>query len=575
MIFTIPETFRYPIGAKKVPKSKYRTRRELEGWLESLIRLTPPSKRRRLAAKDEYAAGCLSVQKASLVVKDEPANETDCATYCSSSPEGSSVKFSDEDVALWSFVEATCNGRTRIAFFKRLIYEKDLNPRASLQWFENSRDLNVHYGVEVADAHEYELFFTSHSDTVPIEAVKRVVTVLSQAHFAERSASLLSREKSSCFMCYRKVDGSKIRRVRIESFQGYYSQSILVQACCDEAAEVLESRNDKLSRRLTKPRTQRVPKQKLLACLNSPGVKCSSMQSFNLPESDMDADEADGRVEDEGQNQPGEPARTEKKEIWDAFVGSMVEVLNDDVSRLCWRPAEVVCSRPLEVKVRYFTSKSNSAEVKEEWVLLRQLGGADKYGFRHSHRNCVRPYQLHNCDGSLFEDGELVDVRWCDRWWEGIAVHSWTNGFVAVHLLGPGSIKFVHKKFLRQSREWVRGQWEALNSQKPFANQAASMHLDPELKNLSEFPPRAIAGPDTLNNTRISPSLGYLQYLREIVLEALAREQSCDSEQAHGVDLVWVTRSLNKRGKSTAHARQKGACHQTWQQTITLQRRPL
>ncbi|CAI7900351.1 unnamed protein product, partial [Closterium sp. NIES-53] len=407
MIFTIPETFRYPIGAKKVPKSKYRTRRELEGWLESLIRLTPPSKRRRLTAKDEYEAGCLSVQNASLLIKDEPANETDCATYCSSSPEESSVK-------LWSFVEATCNGLTRIAFFKRLIYEKDLNPRASLQWFENPRDLKAHYGVEVADAHEHELFFTSNSDTVPIEAVKRVVTVLSQAHFAKRAANLISREKSSCFMCYRKVDGGKIRRVRIESFQGYYSQSILVQACCDEAAEVLESRNGKLSQRLTKPRTQRVPKHKLLACLNSPEVKCSSMQSFNLSDSDMDADEADGRVEDEGQNQPGELARTEK-EIWGGSVGSMVEVLNDDMSRLCWRPAEVVCSRPLDVKVRYFTPKSISGEVKEEWVLLRQLGGADKYGFRYSHRNCVRPYQLHDCNGALFEDGELVDVRWCDR----------------------------------------------------------------------------------------------------------------------------------------------------------------
>ncbi|CAI5978021.1 unnamed protein product [Closterium sp. NIES-65] len=110
------------------------------------------------------------------------------------------------------------------------------------------------------------------------------------------------------------------------------------------------------------------------------------MQSFNLSDSDMDADEADGRVEDEGQNQPGELAMTEKKEIWDASVGSMVEVLNDDVSRLCWRPAEVVFSRLLEVKVRYFTPRSISGEDKEVLEIsspdtLNQNGVSSTLGF--------------------------------------------------------------------------------------------------------------------------------------------------------------------------------------------------
>ncbi|KAF6137297.1 hypothetical protein GIB67_036334 [Kingdonia uniflora] len=442
------------------PNLKLKSRREVIGWLSSIVQVIAVSQQNIMLGYRAYKPLRDFSSRGSSQPVDETMDNDD--VFNATVP-----TFKDLDLRrsghyndfLWIGPSWTCRKRRRHyeSFFrngiaisvqdfvyvlaeknKRLVaYLEDLyedsrgNKRVLVQWFHKIDEVGL---VLPPNFNDREIFLSLSRQDLSAECIDGLAMVLNPQHF-EKYLNEATHSLWEPFLCHRLFDNGNITAFDITQIQGYWKQEILrymYTAKVGYADDDFETRSTKRSRRPKCKNLNRHMNEKI----QTPGLFLD--------------------------------------------VASHVEVLSQDSGiRGCWFRAVILKSNKDKVKVRYEDVKDVEDETKhlEEWVLASRVALPDELGLRLCGRTTLRPCPSSIKDKVLsgFVDvGTPVDAWWHDGWWEGIVVRSETENRVHIYFPGENRLSIFVCTDLRLSQDWVSNKWNRIEGRPDFVSSILS-----------------------------------------------------------------------------------------------------
>ncbi|CAM6064844.1 unnamed protein product [Sphagnum tenellum] len=602
MVYVVCDDFLPHTGLDKstTPAFKWRARREVVDWLQSLLFKTPqpPPLPPPPSCDPCRSSGTLAVEHE--VRKQVKGAKGDVmwvgnAWSCRKRLQHfHSFLRNGIKISVHNFVYVLTEEDRHIAYVEDMYEDKKMRKKLRVRWFHKTNELPCKIPPPAPLARE--VFFTSFPQVLSVECVDGLATVLSPEHF-EKCLSLLPAEAApQLHVCSRQLDNSDgLKPFSIHEVKGYWHQQILssvglglspVGECSppyelgsedlvDEEEDVERGNVIRRGRRTARVSRRRagstVPVQSgdaadLSTGVSSPATCSNSEGAVACGDLLHGCSPADPRPSSTGRggDKCEEGVSSIERHVF-FEVGDRVEMLCQDSGlRGCWFKGVVTRRVSRRLKIQYEELQNEDGEGNlEEWVSAWRLAGPDKLGVRIVGRTTVRPFPT-PCTSADYCIGQAVDVWWNDGWWEGIVVSKEAEGNVKVYFPGEGDISSFHSADLRVSKDWVNGSWvdvhcnyEALNA--ASLSSLAKNYTEGELKEEASsaapqetgcelFPPKSSI-PQEAPISDMSPNLDSVSVLSNTggrLVSSDLRWNSARKRMRHGGESLAVLRAEHR-----------------------------
>ncbi|CAK9859750.1 unnamed protein product [Sphagnum jensenii] len=555
MVYVVCDDFLPHTGLDKstTPAFKWRARREVVDWLQSLLFKTPqPPPLPPPPSCDPYrSSGTLAEHEVRKQVKGAKGdvmwvgNAWSCRKRLH---HFHSFLRNGIKISIHNFVYVLTEEDRHIAYVEDMYEDKKMRKKLRVRWFHKTNELPCKIPPPAPLARE--VFFTSFPQVLSVECVDGLATVLSPEHF-EKCLSLLPAEAApQLHVCSRQLDNSDgLKPFSIHEVKGYWHQQILSSVGLGLSPVVQSGDAADLPTGVSSPAT----------CSNSEGaVACGDLLHGCSPADPRPS--STGRGGDKGE----EGVSSIERHVF-FEVGDRVEMLCQDSGlRGCWFKGVVTRRVSRRLKIQYEELQNEDGEGNlEEWISVWRLAGPDKLGVRIVDRTTVRPFPT-PCTSADYYIGQAVDVWWNDGWWEGIVVSKEPEGNVKVYFPGEGDISSFHSADLRVSKDWVNGSWvdvhcnyEALNA--ASLSSLAKNYTEGKLKEKAssaapqetgcELFPRKSSMPQEAPISDVSPNLdsvGILSNTGGSLVSSDLRWNSARKRMRHGGESLAVLRAEHR-----------------------------
>ncbi|XVE87644.1 hypothetical protein DITRI_Ditri19aG0004400 [Diplodiscus trichospermus] len=465
--------------------AKWRARREVVEWLQSLLSMNRPLSDLQM---DDSIRGfgpfeismtgpvgsqtCLPHQ---MVVRKLKAQNFDivwsgiaciCAKQLKHYP---SFRSNGTAIAVHSFVFIMAEEENHYLGYLEDMYEdKKGQKKVKVRWFHHSREVK---GVQL-NPHPREVFITPHVQVISAECVNGLATVLTPSHYEKYVAIAPQTSQLVVHMCFRQFKDNKVKPFTLTKLRGYSNQAIL-SSLDGPLVPKQKCKNHKSHEEDDGALTSDDP-VRLTAKRNR---SCGGQDRFESDSGGRNSVPVPNQIMKCQPSYPKIKLRFSRKTTGIASqlqsplsfkVDEKIELLCQDSGiRGCWFRCKVLKASPKHLKVRYVDVQDvDGSGNLEEWVTNSRIATPDKLGMRCPGRLTIRPCPPKDTTSDCkFEIGSPVDVWWSDGWWEGVTIGVGICGDDGMQVYLPGEDKFltVLRENTRTSKDWVDNKWVNIN----------------------------------------------------------------------------------------------------------------
>ncbi|XVF75190.1 hypothetical protein PTKIN_Ptkin13bG0167500 [Pterospermum kingtungense] len=423
--------------------SKWRSRREVVEWLQSMVSTNPPpsdlpmdDSRRDfgpLEASMTAPVSCQTCIPHQMVVRKLKAENSDIvwsgiAWICSKQLKHyPSFCRSGTTISVHSFVFIMAEDKSHYLGYLEDMYEdKKGQKKVKVRWFHRNQE--VEGVIHQLNPHPREVFITPHVQVISAECVNGLATVLTPGHYEKCVATVSQSSQLAVYMCFRQFKNNKVKPFTLTKLRGYSNQAILssiVGPLVPKQKGKNHKSHEEYKGALTFDNPLRVTAKRNRSCKGQDELESGSGGSNSVPVSGNQIVKC----------QPSYPKlklRFSRKKVGIASqlqsplsfkVDEEVELLCQDSGiRGCWFRCKVVKASQKHLKVKYADVQDvDGSGNLEEWVPNSRIAAPDKLGMRCPGRLTIRPCPPKDITTDcIFEIGAPIDVWWSDGWWEGV-----------------------------------------------------------------------------------------------------------------------------------------------------------
>ncbi|XWS19283.1 hypothetical protein CRYUN_Cryun31cG0002500 [Craigia yunnanensis] len=477
--------------------TKWRARREVVEWLQSLVSMNRPLSDLQmddslrgfgtLQVSMTGAVGCQNCLPHQMVVRKLKAQNSDImwsgiAWICAKQLKHYPSFFRNETtITVHSFVFIVAEEEGHYLGYLEDMYEdKKGQKKVKVRWFYNNQE--VKGVIHQLNPHPREVFITPHVQVINAECVYDLATVLTPRHYEKFVAIVPQTSQLAVHMCFRQFKNNKVKSFTLTKLRGYSNQAIL--SSLDGAFVPKKKRKKHKSRKkderaLTFDDPVRINAKRNRTCKGEDGLQSGSGGRNSVPVPGNQIMKCQPLY-------PKLKLRFSRKTMGIASqlqsalsykVDEKIELLCQDRGiRGCWFRCKVLKASQKHLKVQYDDVQDvDGSGNLEEWVPNSRVATPDKLGMRCTGRPTIRPCPPKDSTTDCkFEIGAPIDVWWSDGWWEGVTtgVGICLDDDLQVYLpVDYGdSLCICEDKFLtvqrentRTSKDWVDNRWVNIN----------------------------------------------------------------------------------------------------------------
>lgn len=470
MLYVVTGQFSVTYGA---PSMKWRSRREVVEWLQSLISKPSSDLLQVDDSVQEFGATDMSTITGSLghltylldqmvprklKVHDSNIVWSGEAWICTKQLKHYPAFLKNgASISVLSFVFILGEEQNQYVGYLEDMYEnKKGKKKVKVRWFYHHQE--VKSVIPQLNLNPVEVLITPHVQVVSAECIVGPATVLTPAHY-EKYLTLFSQTLSSgVHMCCSQYKNNKFKRFTLTKLRGYCNQAILSSLDGPFVSD------------------QKVTCQMQERPGPVPGNQVMKSQPIRLKL----------KLKLSGTGVTTQP------QLPPSFkVDEKIEFLCEDSGiRGCWFRCKVLKSSQNKLRIQYDDLEDADGTGKlEECVRAMKVAEPDKLGMRCPDRLTIRPRPPKVSTDCKFEIGAAIDVWWCDGWWEGVVLEIGisNNDDMKVYLPGEDRYLTIHKENARISRDWICNKWVDIKG-KPDILSYLSANLNPGMK----LPPNSI-----------------------------------------------------------------------------------
>ncbi|XWS15456.1 hypothetical protein CRYUN_Cryun34aG0002500 [Craigia yunnanensis] len=468
--------------------TKWRARREVVEWLQSLVSMNRPLSDLQmddsirgfgtLEVSMTGPVGCQNCIPHQMVVRKLKAEISDimwsgiawiCAKQLKHYP---SVCRNGTTIAVHSFVFIMAEEESHYLGYLEDMYEdKKGQKKVKVRWFHHNRE--VKGVIHQLNPHPREVFITPHVQVISAECINGLATVLTPRHYEKFMAIVPQTSPLDVHMCFRQFKNNKVKPFTLTKLRGYSNQAILSSLdgpLVPKQKGKNQESHEEDERALTFDDPMRVSAKRNRTCKVQDGLESGSGGRNSVPVSGNQIMKCQPLY-------PKLKLRFSRKTMGIASqlqsalsfkVDEKIELLCQDSGiRGCWFRCKVLKASQKHLKVQYDDVQDvDGSGNLEEWVPNSRVAAPDKLGMRCPGRPTIRPCPPKNTTTDCkFEIGAPTDVWWSDGWWEGVTtgVGICRDDDLQVYLPGEDKFLTVMRKNTRTSKDWVDNRWVDIN----------------------------------------------------------------------------------------------------------------
>ncbi|EOA33746.1 hypothetical protein CARUB_v10019941mg [Capsella rubella] len=476
-------SFRYALKKNRSVLKKLNSKEDVANWLDSIVSgLMPHVADVPATVMTEQDAGELNM--GTFV---EPINQTKKSSWKGSSwtckkrrKHYPSFIRNGVRISVNDFVYVLAEQDKRLVAYLEDLYEDSKGKKmVVVRWFHKTEEVGFAMTDDISDR---EIFLSLYRQDLSIECIDDFATVLSPQHY-EKFLKVPMHAQPVAFFCQKLYGDDAIKPYDITQLEGYWRQKMFryLNVSILKSGEGAQGPVNDLG--LGAP---------LVGCVGIRSRKrrrTSPVGTLDVPTAiDMKGDCKSSPDSVLGASDASMCKATEDSSSHQIKKGSHVEVLSEDSGiRGCWFRALVLKKHKDKVKVQYqdIQDADDQSKKLEEWILTSRIVAGDNLrGLRIKGRKVVRPVQEPSKENDVWAVGVgmPVDVWWCDGWWEGIVVQKVSEENFEVYLPGEKKLSAFHCRELRQSREWLEGEWVNLRSRSDLVSSVLSLIKKKEME---------------------------------------------------------------------------------------------
>ncbi|KAK6265109.1 hypothetical protein QUC31_013320 [Theobroma cacao] len=486
--------------------SKWRARREVVEWLQSLVSMNRPLPDLQM---DDSIRGFGSFE----VSMTGPLG---CRTCLPHHMVGRKLKAQNSDIE-WSGIAWICakqlkhyssfcrNGTTiavhcfvfvmaeeenhYLGYLEDMYEDKKGQKKVKVRWFHHNRE--VKGVIPQLNPHPREVFITPNVQVISAECVDGLATVLTPIHYEKCVAVVPQTSQLAVHMCFRQLKNNKVKPFTLTKLRGYSNQAILSSLdgpVVPKQTGKNRNSHEEDKKALTFDDSLRVTAKRNRSCEGQAGLESGSggRNSVAVPAYEFMRCEPTypklklrfSRKTMGIVSQPRHPLSFK--------VDEKIELLSHDSGiRGCWFRCKVLKSSQKHLKVQYDdVQDADGSGNLEEWIPASRVAAPDKLGMRCPGRLTIRPCPPKDTTTAFkIEIGAAVDLWWSDGWWEGVTTRIGICGDDDLQVYLPGEDKFltVQRENSRISKDWVDNRWVDING-RPDILSYLSSNISPSMK---------------------------------------------------------------------------------------------
>ncbi|XP_022716241.1 uncharacterized protein LOC111275279 isoform X2 [Durio zibethinus] len=468
--------------------TKWRARREVVEWLQSLVSMNRPPADFQMddsirgfgpvEVSTTGPIGCQTCLPHQMVLRKLKAQNSDivwygiawiCAKQLKHYP---SFCRNGTIITVHSFVFIMAEESHYLGYLEDMYEDKKGQKKVKVRWFHHNREVK---GVICQlNHHPREVFITPHVQVISAECVDGLATVLTPRHYEKCLAIVPQTSQLAVYMCFRHFKNNKVKPFTLTKLRGYSNQAIL-SSLDGPLVPKQKGKNHKSHE-----------EDEGALTFNDP-VRVTGKRNKSYKEQDGLESGSGGRntVPVNGNQimncQPSYPKlklRFSRKTMGIASqlqsplsfnADEKIELLCQDSGiRGCWFRCKVLKASQTHLKVQYDDVQDvDGSGNLQEWVPNSRVATPDKLGMRCPGRLTIRPCppKDNTTTDRKFEIGAPIDVWWSDGWWEGVTTGVGISGDDDLQVYLPGENKFltVQRENTRTSKDWVDDRWVNIN----------------------------------------------------------------------------------------------------------------
>ncbi|KAJ7518075.1 hypothetical protein O6H91_21G053800 [Diphasiastrum complanatum] len=375
-----------------------------------------------------------------------------------------------------------------IGYVEDMYEDKKSRKKLRIRWFHKTNELFCK--IPPPTPHFREVFYTPFPQVLSVECVDGLATVLKPEHFEKCSQTLPPEAMADIHLCSRQFDGEGIKPFNICEVKGYWHQkafktldlSLPLQSPpndylgsddmeADEEEDIEPGNVIKRGPRTVRYCRRRIGNADSTNVCSLMNLACGSAQNQSCFTAHGNTDIIySQRLDGTSSLALGVNFSTGQEQADQRFmlfdVGDKIEALSEDSGiRGCWFKGTVTRRVSRRLKIRYddLVNEDGNGNL-EEWVSACKVAALDTLGLRIPGRVTLRPRPSKIAPFTVSEVGLAVDAWWHDGWWEGIITKVLPGGEVQVYFPGESDMSSFQQIDLRESRDWVNGQWVGVKS---------------------------------------------------------------------------------------------------------------
>ncbi|XP_062189138.1 uncharacterized protein LOC133892403 [Phragmites australis] len=339
-----------------------------------------------------------------------------------------------------------------LAYLEDMYEDKKGQKKVKVRWFHQNQEFDC--AIPPSPPHPCEVFITPFTQVISVECVDDIATVLTPDHYEKCSNALPSSSLVGIRFCFRQYSKNKFKHFDLRTLHGYFSQAVVlslkIPAEPEKNGEYCTPGKAKFSKQFEKLYS------KCLVTKICGGPLADSITSY----------QNSSNKQSPGKHPSIKFIGPQNQLIPTYNAGDRIEILSQDSGIIgCWFRCTVLksCSNHNKMKVQYDDlQNADDCGRLEEMVPASTLALPDKLGLRCPDRLRIRPRPQQNSsvDGAALLPGTAVDVWQYSGWWEGvvtldnIAVNS-----LQIYFPGENFFRVCQLKNVRISKDWVKNQW--------------------------------------------------------------------------------------------------------------------